>query len=203
MSPHPTSPKGEEEGEHDTPPLGGDGRGLRNPVTRFLLIGIAYYVVARIFGIMSFSSALYFLAGAILRQSGTNFLTFFLPTRLSVIAFALLACFSNNPTQASLNGVLIAFFAISSLLSIYKHLPERLHEAFNFLGRNSLVLYVFSPIFTVLCKQLVPYLKFDPTGILFLIVSLAFCVMGSLLIAKLMDLVGISKYFFGRKAIRE
>ena len=136
-----------------------------------------------------------------MRQSGTSFLTFFLPTRLSVIAFALLACFSNSPNQANLNGVLIAYFAISSLLSIYNHLPERLHEAFHFLGRNSLPLYVFSPVFTVLCKQLVPYLKFDPTGLLFLIVSVAFCVCGSLLIAKLMDLVGISRFFFGRKAL--
>ena len=173
----------------------------RGKVTRFILIGIIYYILARILGVLSFSSSLYFLAGAILRQSGTNFLTFFLPTRLSVIAFALLACFSNEPNQASLNGVLIAFFAISGLLSLYKHLPEKLHKAFLFLGRNSLVLYVFSPIFTVLCKQFVPYLKFDGTGILFLIVSLAFCVMGSLLIAKLMDLVGISRFFFGRRAL--
>lgn len=173
----------------------------RGRVTRFILIGIIYYILARILGVLSFSSSLYFLAGAILRQSGTNFLTFFLPTRLSVIAFALLACFSNEPNQASLNGVLIAFFAISGLLSLYKHLPEKLHKAFLFLGRNSLVLYVFSPIFTVLCKQFVPYLKFDGTGILFLIVSLAFCVMGSLLIAKLMDLVGISRFFFGRRAL--
>ncbi len=72
-----------------------------------------------------------------------------------------------------------------------------------FLGRNSLMLYVFSPIFTVLCKRLVPYLQFDPTGLIFLLVSLAFCVTGSLLIAWLMDLTRISRFFFGRKAIRE
>ena len=69
------------------------------------------------------------------------------------------------------------------------------------MGRNSLMLYVFSPIFTVLCKQLVPYLKFDPTGLLFLAVSLAICVTGSLLIAWLMDIVGISRFFFGRRAL--
>ena len=173
----------------------------RGLMTRFLLIGIAYYVLAHILGILSFSSSLYFLAGAVLRQSGRDFLLFFLPTRLSVVAFALLACFSKFPTQASLNGVLIVYFAISTLLSLYEHLPERVRQAFLFLGRNSLVLYVFSPIFTVLCKQFVPYLKFDPTGLLFLAVSLAFCVMGSLLIAWLMDFVGISKFFFGRKAL--
>lgn len=173
----------------------------RGLMTRFLLIGIAYYVLAHVFGILSFSSSLYFLAGAVLRQSGKDFLLFFLPTRLSIIAFALLACFTKFPTQASLNGALIVYFAISTLLSLYEHLPERVRQSFLFLGRNSLMLFVFSPIFTVLCKQFVPYLKFDPTGLLFLIVSLAFCVGGSLLIAWLIDFVGISKYFFGRRAL--
>ncbi|MBR4129445.1 MAG: acyltransferase [Bacteroidaceae bacterium] len=173
----------------------------RGLMTRFLLIGIAYYVLAHVFGILSFSSSLYFLAGAVLRQSGKDFLLFFLPTRLSIIAFALLACFTKFPTQASLNGALIVYFAISTLLSLYEHLPERVRQAFLFLGRNSLMLFVFSPIFTVLCKQFVPYLKFDPTGLLFLIVSLAFCVGGSLLIAWLIDFVGVSKYLFGRRAL--
>ncbi|MBP3712433.1 MAG: acyltransferase [Bacteroidaceae bacterium] len=168
---------------------------------RVCLTAIAYYVLARVFGVLTFSSALYFLAGAMLRQSGMNFVAFFLPSRLSVIVFALLACFSDKPTQASLNGVLIAYFAISSLLSIYKYLPPAPRPLLLFFGRNSLMLYVFSPIFTVLCKQLVPYLKFDPTGLLFLVVSLAFCVTGSLLIAWLMDLVGISRFFFGRRAL--
>ena len=168
---------------------------------RIVLAGIAYYVLAHGFGILSFSSAMYFLAGAALRQSGMNFLTFFQPSWLSVVAFALLACLSEEPTQASLNGILIAYFAISSLLWSYKLLPYKGRMGGVFLGRNSLPLYVFSPIFTVLCKQLVPYLKFDPTGLLFLVVSLAFCVCGSLLIAWLMDLVGISRFFFGRRAL--
>ncbi len=133
----------------------------RGMATRFILIGIAYYVFAHGFGILTFSSALYFLAGAMLRQSGMNFVAFFLPSRLSVIVFALLACFSDKPTQASLNGVLIAYFAISSLLSLYTITPPKGGMGGRFLGRNSLPLYVFSPIFTVLCKQLVPYLKFE------------------------------------------
>lgn len=170
-------------------------------VTRFLLIGIAYYILARAFGILSFSSALYFLAGAALRQSGTGFISFFLPSRFSVIIFALLACFSDSPTQASFSGVLIAYTAISSLLWLYTITPPKGGRGVSFLGRNSLPLYVFSPVFTVLCKQLVPYLQFDPTGLIFLTVSLVICVAGSLAIAWAMDFTGVSRFFFGRKAI--
>ena len=64
------------------------------------------------------------------------------------------------------------------------------------------MLYVFSPIFTILCKQLVPFLRFDPTGLLFLLASLAVCVSGCLAIAWAMDFTGTSRFFFGRKAIQ-
>ena len=74
-------------------------------------------------------------------------------------------------------------------------------QALLFLGRNSLMLYVFSPIFTVLCKRLVPLLQFDTTGLLFLVISLTICVAGSLAIAWAMDRTGIARFFFGRKAI--
>ena len=176
-----------------------------------LIIGIAYYAVSYILntllplkgvgGSFSFSSALYFLAGAVLRQSGTEFLSFFRPTWVALIAFAMLVFFSDSPNQASLVGVLIAYTAISSLLWLYVYTPPKGGRGVSFLGRNSLVLYIFSPIFTILCKRLVPYLQFDPTGLIFLTVSLVICVAGSLTIAWAMDFTGISRFFFGRRAI--
>ena len=183
---------------------------------QLLLIGIAYYAVSYVLGTLlpkngiggsfSFSSSLYFLAGAVLRQSGTNFLTFFRPFKghwgaLSLLAFALLVCFSTNPNQGSLNGALIVYFAISSLLWLCAVTPPKGGRGVSFLGRNSLVLYVFSPIFTVLCKRFVPYLQFDPTGLIFLFVSLVFCVAGSLGIAWLLDFTHTSRFIFGRKAL--
>ena len=173
----------------------------RGLLMRLIAMGIICYLLAYYKGMLSFSSALYFIAGIAIRQSGTEFISFFRPSRLAIVVFALLVCFSDNPNQASIGGALIAYFAISSLLSIYSFLPPTSCSLLLFLGRNSLPLYVFSPIFTFLCKQFVPYLQFDPTGLIFLLVSLVFCVSGCLLIAWLMDLTGISHFFFGRKAI--
>lgn len=173
----------------------------RGLLMRLIAMVIVCYLLAHFNGMLSFSSALYFLAGAAIRQSGTDFITFFRPSKLSVIIFVLLVFFSNNPNQASLGGALIAYTAISSLLWFYRITPPKGGWGGLFLGRNSLPLYIFSPIFTILCKQFVPYLQFDPTGLIFLLVSLAFCVGGSLGIAWLMDKTGISPYFFGRKAI--
>ena len=180
---------------------------------RLLLIGIAYYAVSYILGTLlplkgvggtfAFSSSLYFLAGAAIRQSGKDFLTIFTPFKgnwgiLSPIIFALLIIphFSFFSFHFSF---LIVYFAISSLLYIFHFSLFTFH--LTFLGRNSLPLYIFSPIFTILCKRFVPYLQFDPTGLIFLFVSLIFCVAGSLAIAWTMDKTGISKYFFGRRSL--
>ncbi|MBQ7461786.1 MAG: acyltransferase [Bacteroidaceae bacterium] len=168
---------------------------------RFLLTGIIYYVLSRTFGVLTFSSSMYFLAGALMRQTGREFLSFFCSTKFAILVFILLAFHSESPNQSTFVGVLIVYFAISSLLWSYTITPPKGGRGVCFLGQNTLPLYIFSPIFTFLCKRFVPYLQFDPTGLLFLFVSLVFCVAGGLLIAWLMDLTGISRFFFGRKAL--
>ena len=172
----------------------------RGLLVKLITAGLVYYILARFFGILSFSSALYFLAGAAIRQSGTEFLSFFRPTWIALIAFAVLVFFSVNPNQASIYGALIAYSAISSLLYVFYFLPPSPVNFISFIGRNSLVLYVFSPIFTILCRKFVPYLQIDHTGLIFLLVSLVFCTAGSLAIAWMMDYTGTSRFFFGRKA---
>ena len=176
-----------------------------------LLIGVAYYAVSYIFGILSFSSALYFLAGAAIRQSGKDFRSIFWASPFALLIFATLVLLPISCSVNSLflehlllflllhSSLIIVYFAISSLLYTFHFSLFTFH--LTFLGRNSLPLYVLSPIFTILCKRFVPYLQFDPTGLIFLLVSLVFCVSGSLAIAWAIDKTGISRYFFGRKAV--
>ena len=168
------------------------------------MLGLAYYILT-LLPLKGVGGSFYFLAGAAIRQSGKGFITIFTPFKgnwgiLSPIIFILLIL----PQWSIVNSqwsMVIVYFAISSLLFLYKITPPKGGRGGLFLGRNSLPLYVFSPIFTILCKRFVPYLQFDPTGLIFLLVSLAFCVAGSLAIAWAMDKTGISRYFFGRKAI--
>ena len=61
-----------------------------------------------------------------------------------------------------------------------------------YLGRNTMPLFLYSPIFTFLCKPMVPILQFDPTGFLFLSVSLLICITGSLSIEWSMNRIGLS-----------
>ncbi|MBR5395575.1 MAG: acyltransferase family protein [Bacteroidaceae bacterium] len=171
---------------------------------RLILLGLIFYILT-ILPLKGVGGSFYFLAGAAIRQSGKDFITIFTPFKgnwgiLSPIIFILLIL----PQWSIVNSqwsMVIVYFAISSLLFLYKITPPKGGRGGLFLGRNSLPLYVFSPIFTILCKRFVPYLQFDPTGLIFLLVSLVFCVSGSLAIAWAIDKTGISRYFFGRKAV--
>jgi len=166
---------------------------------RLIILGLIFYILT-ILPLKGVGGSFYFLAGAAIRQSGKDFRSIFWASPFALLLFALLIL----PQWSIVNSqwsIVIVYFAISSLLWFYRIIPPKGGWGVFFLGRNSLPLYVFSPIFTILCKQFVPYLKFDPTGLIFLLVSLVFCVAGSLLIAWLMDLTGISPFFFGRKAI--
>ena len=166
---------------------------------RFLIIAIVFYLLY-LLNLKGFGESFYFLAGAAIRQSGKDFRSIFWASPYALLLFALLIL----PQWSMVNSqwsIVIVYLAISSLLWLYTITPPKGGRGGLFLGRNSLPLYVFSPIFTVLCKCLVPYLQFDPTGLIFLLVSLVFCVGGSLAIAWAMDLTGTSRFFFGRKAI--
>ena len=170
-------------------------------LARFILIGLVFFLLAHVLGVLSFPLAIYFLIGAVLRQCQVDFTRFFRSSVLAILAFVLLIFEPAYLSPATLGGLLIVYVAISSCLFAFKYSHRSVLNAISFLGRNSLLLYVFSPVFTILCKQMVPYLAFDKTGILFLIASLIVCVSGSLAIGYLMDMLRVSPLFFRKQRV--
>ncbi len=145
--------------------------------------------------------AMYFLGGVLLRKCNVSFVRFFEGGWVALLMFAYLITDVANLDKATPMGILIVYTFIGGCLFLFRYLPSAGSRGLEFLGKNSLVLYLFSPIFTILCKYLVPFLSFDPTGIIFLILSLIVCVIGCLAIAKILDSIGISRYMFGRKKV--
>lgn len=168
---------------------------------RLLLMGIICYAFF-LLRLKGAGETPYFLAGVAIRQSGKDFRTLFWASPFALLFFVLFTCPWWGEADSEWSFAII-YFAISTLLWLHRVIPKTGSRLILFLGRNSLSLYIFSPIFTILCKQFVPYLQFDPSGLVFLLVSLASCIAGSLLIAWLMDITGISPYFFGRRGIRK
>ena len=167
-----------------------------NSLDCMLICAILFYLISLALSKFSFVYSLYFLAGFIIRQSGRGFMEVIRPWALSIIPFAAL-CLS--PETINPKWMLPAYFAISTALWLCRFIKGRLSAFLQFIGRNSLVIYIFSPIFTILCKQLIPLFKADATGLLFAFISTPLCIAGSLGIGKLLDMMKISPLMFGKE----
>lgn len=187
----------------------------RYQVSQFIVTGLLYSLFAAV-GIVSLPASFYFLAGVFIRQSALNpLITHISSTRgntgrglkgmvlviLSFVALLLLISHPSSLTPYNVGSVLIVCLVITFCLALKPYLGEKTNSTLVLLGRNTLCLFLFSPVFTILCKQLVPLLSFDPTGMIFLAISLTVCTVGSLCISRMIDICKLSPFIFGKDHI--
>lgn len=168
-----------------------------NTVTILIILALCYAVLSA-YGILSLINALYFTAGVALRRCSLDFRTFFSASFWALLPVIWLAADETNLNKSTLSGAALTYLVISFLLAVYRYLPDYLKKGLGYIGSHTFVLLVFSPVFTMAVKPLVPVLAFEPTGMLFLCVSLCFCVMGSFAIAWIMDKLNFSRFFWGK-----
>lgn len=170
---------------------------------RFTLLALFLLLLSYGCGLLSIANAAYFLVGAIVRQAVGNFRLAF-PARWWTLGLLLVWCIDpSHYDRASFAGACLVFLVIGSLLWIYQlGIPQSLRKLFLFIGRNTLPLLLFSPIFTILAKYYQALLlRAEPTGFFFMVVSVILAIAGSYGITWLMDISGISKLFFGKKGL--
>lgn len=170
-------------------------------VTRVVLAGLILYNFACHCHLASLSCTLYFLGGAVVRQSGLRFTDFFKASPLALAVFAVLVAYGANLDKATAGGVLIVYSVISFCLWAYGILPHAVLRPLLFIGRNTLPLFLFSPMFTIVCKGFLPYVPFDPSGTVYLALSLPLCIAGSLAVARLLELTRLAPLLFGKPKI--
>ena len=170
-------------------------------ISQAILLGLGLFAVSYWGGIMVFANAIYFLAGVIIKQSKLPFIRIFQPSLLALVPMILLCCFPDNLNRGILAGITITYLAIIISLYAHSYLSKGISQCSYFIGRNTLVIFLFSPLFTILCKMFLSFLFFEPTGILFMIISVAITVSGCIVIAWSMDKLHFSRFFFGQDAI--
>ena len=107
--------------------------------------------------------------------------------------------FPENLNKTTLSGVIMTYLAISLALTLYQYLSSTARQICGYVGSHTFILLVFSPIFTMAVKPLADILRFDPSGILFMIVALLITLAGCFSIAWLIDRLHLSPYFWGKK----
>ena len=170
-------------------------------ISQVRLLGLGLFAVSYWGGIIVLANAIYFLAGVIIKQSKLPFIRIFQPSLLALVPMILLCCFPDNLNRGILAGITITYLAIIISLYAHSYLSKGIRQCSYFIGRNTLVIFLFSPLFTILCKMFLPFLFFEPTGILFMIISVAITVSGCIVIAWSMDKLHFSRFFFGQDAI--
>ncbi len=170
-------------------------------ISQVILLGLGLFAVSYWGGIIVLANAIYFLAGVIIKQSKLPFIRIFQPSLLALVPMILLCCFPDNLNRGILAGITITYLAIIISLYAHSYLSKGIRQCSYFIGRNTLVIFLFSPLFTILCKMFLPFLFFESTGILFMIISVAITVSGCIVIAWSMDKLHFSRFFFGQDAI--
>ena len=163
-----------------------------------LLGTVSIFVFVFLLGIVSLHCLLFFSLGVVIKHFQVPFLSVFRPNLVWCLSGITLVLAYHDIPFGLLTSVLLAYFMTTLWLLIYRCLPQGVRDVSFVIGKNTLAILLFSPAFTIITKQFVPFLTFDPTDILFTLVSVAFTVGGCLLTAKAMDILGISPYFCGK-----
>lgn len=171
----------------------------RSPFMQLLVMGSILIIFSYAFHLLTFSNALYFMAGIAIQLSKRPFLSWFPASAFALIPLIFLCSNAENLNRSTIAGALITGLVICFSLSIYKHLPDALRQASSFIGRNTLPILLFSPIFTAASKIILPYFSFDSTGMCFLFVTTVITLYGSIFMAFCLDKTRLSPFFFGKE----
>lgn len=154
---------------------------------------------------LSPSAATYYFIGAVLRQCHIGFDRIFRPSPVALLLWLLLLGMEEWYDWGTLAIVFSCWCCISSLMwihSLIKRLQDnasvqKTEATLLYIGRNTLPIYLFHPIFTMAAKFYHPLFSWDRSEICFALVTIFIAIAGSIGIAKMMEKIHLA-YLFGK-----
>ncbi len=171
------------------------------PGSRLIVSGVLLYALS-CSGLVNEANAFWFLAGAAIRIGGLRLTNVFFPSWFSIIPICFIALHHEWFDRASLPGILLAGSMISWLTALWRQYGDlKVFQAISYLGRNTLVIFLFSPIFTMAMKQFLPLFQADRSGLSYLLCATTTAILGSLGLGLASDRTGFSRFLFGRSSV--
>ena len=154
---------------------------------------------------LSPSAATYYFIGAVLRQCHIGFDRIFRPSPVALLLWINLLGLEEWYDWGTLAIVFSCWCCISSLMwihSLIKRLQDnacvrKTEATLLYMGRNTLPIYLFHPIFTMAAKFYHPLFSWDRSEIIFALVTIFIAITGSIGIAKMMEKTRLA-YLFGK-----
>ena len=165
-------------------------------ISGLALTGLLLYGLSLVIEGLQWDYVIYFLIGVAVMRSGNSLLRVITPSFIAILPLIVLFAFRENYHNGSLAGVAITMLVMSVLLAVYPYCGKAIRNTFCCLGRNSLAIVVFSPIFTLVTKLVAPYFAFDPSAVTFAVTAVVFVVVCCLACACLCDRLRLSPFIF-------
>lgn len=154
---------------------------------------------------LSPSAATYYFIGAVLRQCHIGFDRIFRPSPVALLLWINLLGLEEWYDWGTLAIVFSCWCCISSLMwihSLIKRLQDNVsvrktEDTLLYMGRNTLPIYLFHPIFTMAAKFYHPLFSWDKSESIFALVTIFIAIAGSIGIAKMMEKTHLA-YLFGK-----
>lgn len=119
-----------------------------------------------------------------------------------VTLFYAVDCNPKYATQLSYFSILVGVCIIESLVWLTKRLPVKVLNVLEYIGANTLPIYLFHPMFTLSSKLLLNGLITSGNVLYFCVLTVITATIFSLLIGHALDSVGLSMLLFRKPLMR-
>ena len=172
-------------------------------LTTLLLLAVAYTTPA-----LNIVAVLSYFAGVAAKNSGKPLEQmlqaswFGIPLMAATFTYGMV-CDNGFATQESVYSVVMGLGFLSAVVWSDSRWPRGVKTLLNYTGRNTLPIYLFHPLFTIMSKKLLAQLlAVDSSTTLFCVVTIFLAVAGSLLIGRISDAVGASILLGQKRLLR-
>ena len=175
-------------------------------VNRYVMKGLSGILISSVIlfvlsiGIagLIWENIIYFIIGVLFRNS--NFvINERLKSPISIMCFVLIIIFANDDiSRYSIPGIGLTLTFLGFIFDLKDRIPKKISNFVSYIGRNSLAIVLFSPLFTVVTKIYAPFFAFDDSTILWTIFSLLLIVSLCLFCAMLFDRLSLSRIIVGK-----
>lgn len=115
--------------------------------------------------LLSATNAAFYFGGVCLRLSGRRLDEIIKPSLWSALPFLAMACFPGYKGWNFLAVAVLALSFLSFVPRLVQHIGNRkVLRGIGYVGRNTLPIYLFHPIFTMGAKYALPFFDFDKSG---------------------------------------
>lgn len=174
-------------------------------VNRFVMKGLSGILISSVIllvlsiGIsgLRWEDIIYFILGVLFRNTNLV-INEKLKSPISILCFILIIVLANDISRYSIPGIGLTLTFLGFIFDLKDRIPKQISNFISYIGRNSLAIVLFSPLFTVATKFYAPFFAFDDSTILWTLFSLFLIVSLCLLCAILFDRLSLSRIIVGK-----